>query len=229
MAVHLSCQGVGRRPALLFNRLTSEPAVNVARSVARCRHHAVLTILLLACSASPADADFFLTPFAAIKFGGNAAVVDLESGASNTKFMIGAAAGVLGDGLLGVEADVGYAPRFFERSTGSLVIRSHVLTVMGNVMVAVPRRISAYSLRPFVSGGAGLMHLSIEDLVEALPVDNTLFAVNVGGGAIGPISRVMDVRFDLRWFKSVTTADISAIRSGTALSFWRFGVGVSIR
>ena len=179
--------------------------------------------------ATPAHADFFLTPFAAIKFAGDARFIDLESGASNTKFALGGMAGVLTDGLLGVEADVTYVPRFFERSTGSLVARSHVLTVMGNVMVAAPLSLTQYSLRPFVSGGAGLMHINIDDVANAIPVDSNLFGINVGGGAMGPLTNDLDVRFELRWFKSVTSGSATPLLPGSALSFWRAAIGLTIR
>ena len=180
-------------------------------------------------AALPARADFFFTPFAAIKFAGDAAIVDPDSGAGNAKFTLGGMVGVVSDGIFGVEADVGYVPRFFERSSGALVVRSHVLTVMGNVMVTMPRSLTGYSLRPFVSGGAGLVQVNIEDIVEALAVDSNLFGVNVGGGAVGPLSNVLDVRFELRWFKSVTSGNERPLRPGPPLSFWRFAVGLTIR
>jgi hypothetical protein len=178
---------------------------------------------------APAHADFFITPFAGIKFAGTASIVELDSGASNTKFTLGGIASVLGDGLFGVEADVAYLPRFFERSSGTLVVRSHVFTLMGNVVVAVPRTITGYSLRPFVSGGAGLMHVNIEDVADLLPVNSNLFGLNVGGGAVGPLTPLMDVRMELRWFKSLTSGNETPLLPGTALSFWRAAVGITIR
>jgi hypothetical protein len=138
-------------------------------------------------------------------------------------------AGFLGDGLFGVEADVTYVPRFFERSSGLLVARSHVFTVMGNVMLATPRSVSQYSLRPFVSGGGGLMSINIDDVVNAIPVDSNLFGVNVGGGAMGPLNNSLDVRFELRWFKSVTRGDTTPLLPRSALSFWRAAIGLTIR
>jgi hypothetical protein len=187
----------------------------------------MLTTLLIA---TPARADFFLTPFAAIKFAGDASFPDLDRGASNTKFALGGMVGVLSDGLFGVEADVTYVPRFFERSTGMLVARSHVLTVMGNVMVAAPRRLTQYSLRPFVSGGGGLMRINIDDVVMAIPIDSNLFGINVGGGAMGPLTNALDVRFEARWFKTVTTGDLTPVLPrSTALSFWRAAIGLTIR
>lgn len=180
--------------------------------------------------APPAHADFFLTPFAAIKFAGDAGFVDLESGGvANAKFAVGGMAGFLSDGLLGAEADVTYVPRFFERSAGNLIARSHVLTFMGNVMVAVPRSVTQYSLRPFVSGGAGLMQINIDDVANAIPVDSNLFGVNAGGGAMGPLTNSVDVRFELRWFKSLTSGNATPLLPGSALSFWRAAIGLTIR
>lgn len=195
-----------------------------------CSARVAAAALVLSLFASvPAHADFFITPFAGIKFAGDASIVELDFGASNTKFTLGGMVGVLGEGIFGVEADVAYVPRFFERSTGTLVTRSHVLTVMGNVIVAVPRTITGYSLRPFVSGGAGLMQVNIDDLIDVLPVDSNLFGINVGGGAMGPLTNLVDVRLELRWFKSLTTGNETPLLPRSALSFWRAAVGLTIR
>jgi hypothetical protein len=180
-------------------------------------------------AASPAAADFFVTPYAGFKFAGTARIFDPEEGASNTKFALGGMIGFLSDDLFGVEADLTYVPRFFERSTGSLVARSQVITLMGNVMVAVPRSVTQYSLRPFVTGGAGLMHINIDDVADVFPIDSNLFGVNIGGGVMGPLTNVVDVRLELRWFKSVTTGETTPLLPGPALSFWRAAVGLTIR
>lgn len=210
-----------------MSRVPSLPARSCGCSCKRRGIAAAFVWCLFA--ATPAHADFFLTPFAAIKFAGDASFADLDRGASNTKFALGGMAGFLSDGLFGVEADVTYVPRFFERSTGMLVARSHVLTMMGNVMVATPRSVSQYSLRPFVSGGAGLISINIDDVVNAIPVDSNLFGINVGGGAMGPLSNSLDVRFELRWFKSVTAGDATPLLPRSALSFWRGAIGITIR
>lgn len=188
-----------------------------------------LALLLIAGAPLPAAADFFLTPFAAIKFAGDARIVDLDHGASNSKFALGVIAGVLGDGMFGAEADITYVPRFFDRSSGALVASSQVLTAMGNVIIAVPRDLTGYSLRPFISGGAGLMHITIDDVLGILPVESNLFGINVGGGAVGALTNVVDVRFEVRYFKSITTENVESVRVGSSLSYWRAAVGLTIR
>jgi Outer membrane protein beta-barrel domain len=189
-----------------------------------------LALVLVLASNRAAHADWFVTPYLGLKFAGATNFVDLEFGASNTKATLGVTAGVLSDGLFGVEADVGYTPRFFERSSGSLVASSQVFTVMGNLIVTVPRSLTGYSLRPFVSGGAGLMHVSIDDVAGVIPINSNLFGVNVGGGAVGGLTYRASIRFDLRYFKGVTTTEEEAVGLGrTTLSFWRAAVGLTIR
>jgi opacity protein-like surface antigen len=187
-----------------------------------------LALALVLATPAAASADWFITPFIGLKFAGDTNLVDLESGASNTKLTLGAIVGWIDPGLLGFEADVGYSPRFFERSSGALVARSHVITVMGNFVLAVPQEITGDSLRPFVSGGAGWMRIGIDDVAGLLPVKSNLFGINVGGGATGRLTDVSSVRFELRYFKSITN-DEEAVREGTSLSFWRAGVGLTLR
>jgi hypothetical protein len=189
-----------------------------------------LTAGLALAAAAPAQADWFVAPFVGLKFAGRTNLVDLEQGAGNTKAALGVTAGFLGDGLFGVETDITHYPRFFERSGANLVARSHVFTLMGNVTVAAPRDLTGYALRPFVSGGAGWMDVGIDDVADIFDVSSNLFGVNVGGGAVGGLTARTSVRFDLRYFKSVTTDDEERVGFGSArLSFWRAGVGLTIR
>lgn len=188
----------------------------------------VLALALVLMYPPAASADWFITPFIGLKFAGDTNLVDLESGASNTKLTLGAIASWVNAGVLGFEADVGYSPRFFERSSGALVARSHVITVMGNFVLSVPQEITGDSLRPFVSGGAGWMRIGIDDVAGLLPVKSNLFGINVGGGATGRLTDVSSLRFELRYFKSITN-DEEAVREGTSLSFWRAGVGLTLR
>ena len=175
-----------------------------------------------------ANAEWFVAPFLGVKFGGSTTFPDPDAGASNTKLVYGATAGVLSDGIFGIEADFGYAPRFFEQSGSGLIARSQVLTLMGNVIVAVPRSMVGLSLRPFVSGGAGWMRVGIDDVIGAFTSDHNLAAINVGGGAVGALTYRTSLRFELRYFKSLSSEDPENA-FGRQLSFWRSGVGVSLR
>jgi hypothetical protein len=72
------------------------------------------------------------------------------------------------------------------------------------------------------------MRIGIDDVAGLLPVNSNLFGINVGGGATGRLTAVTSLRFELRYFKSITN-DEEAVREGTSLSFWRAGVGLTLR
>lgn len=193
------------------------------------RRRLVLTFAFLVALPLPARADWFFTPFLGLKFAGATEIADLDSGAGNTKLTYGGIVGLLGDGVLGVEGDLGYSPRFFERSSGLLVARSHVLTIMGNLVVSAPRSVTGDGLRPFVSGGGGWMHVNIDDVADVLGSRNS-FAVNIGGGATGRLTNFTSLRFEARYFRSITNDDPESLGFGsTRVSFWRAGAGLTFR
>ena len=188
-----------------------------------------MSVFLLA-GESRAAADWFITPFLGVKFAADTSFVDPDQGASNSRLTVGATAGFMGTGILGAEGEVAYYPRFFERSSGTLVNRSNVATIMGNVIVTVPRDWTGYALRPYATGGAGYMHIGIDSALDIFNVDANRLAFNVGGGAVGGLTATTDVRFDLRFFKSASREDANVgIGGATSLSFWRATVGVTIR
>ena len=145
--------------------------------------------------------------------------------------MFGGAATLIGAGPLGAEALFVYTPDFFGESTGSLlqVQGSRTLAVMGNVVLAAPRSWNEYGLRPFLSGGLGLLHAAVDD--DILPVRENLLGINVGGGAVGFVTETTGLRFDLRYFRHLKP---SSLEEGTSfgdvrLSYWTGSVGVVFR
>lgn len=173
-----------------------------------------------------------ISPFIGIKFGGGATPVfaDLEEGASNTKMTLGVSVAVLSDEWLGVEGELGHTPRFFEQSgTSGLIARSNVTTLMGSVLVAVPRRITRDSLRPYAAAGVGWIRTSVDDLNDLLPVRENLLGLSVGGGAIGPITNRTSIRIDVRHIRNIRANEpVSGFLQLTGLSFWRATVGVAL-
>lgn len=189
-----------------------------------------LVCLVLAGLPSLAGADWQITPYLGLKFGGETNFVDLEEAAGEQKVTLGGSAGWLGAGWVGLEADVCSLPGYFERGEAELVTRSHVVTVMGNLIVAAPLSLTRESLRPYVVGGLGLMRATSDDVLGAFSLNSNLLAVNVGGGAIGFFSNQIGVRFDVRYFKNVTGEDARGVDFGsTRLTFWRAGVGLVLR
>jgi hypothetical protein len=176
-----------------------------------------------------AAAQWIVTPFIGLKMAGNTNFVDLDQGAGSTKLTFGGSAGVLGDGILGVEADFGYSPRFFETDRGGLVFESTVTTLMGNVIVTTPRQLTRESLRPYVIGGLGLMRTTIDYVGGVFQVESNLLGLSVGGGAIGSITDRTSLRFDLRHFKNLSEEDAPVGFGTTRLSFWRATAGLTLR
>ena len=173
----------------------------------------------------PAAADGFVSPYLGVRFASDTTV--REQAADRNKVTFGSSVGFLTDRVVGVEADVGFVPGFFQRGLTSSGL---VMTMMGNVIVATPLGVAQYGLRPYFIGGVGLLHARVASTLVGTP-NSTFFGTNVGGGAIGPLTRRTSVRFDVRYFKNLShDEDAEDIAGNPAdLGFWRATVGLSFR
>ena len=97
---------------------------------------------------------------------------DVESQSSNVAFGMGVA--LLGD-VFGVEGEWRQSPGFFQARDQELVASSSAQTFTGSVVVAMPRRIAQYSLRPYLVGGAGVMRLQS---INGRPPVSGLFSID---------------------------------------------------
>jgi hypothetical protein len=188
--------------------------------------------LLLALVPSTASADWLFAPFIGGAFGSSTVLLDLDQGTDTTQVIFGGSAGWWSQGIIGFESDFAYAPRFFETGLGGLVNSSNVITWSGNVVVATPLSVTRESLRPYVVGGLGWMHSSIDEGGLNLFPDlgGNSVGLNFGGGAIGLITARTGVRFEIRHFRSLERGEnLVTGESGSLLSFWRATVGVVIR
>jgi hypothetical protein len=133
--------------------------------------------------------------------------------------------------VFGLEADASFAPGFFEKGDQRTVVRSSVGTLSGSVIVALPRRIAQYSLRPYLVGGFGWMRASTGDASFVFPLHTNMGAINVGGGVTGFLTQRFGVGWDLRYFRGVTggPADTALAFGRPQLSFWRASMSVVMR
>jgi hypothetical protein len=196
---------------------------------------AALVGLLLALSPCTAAADWIFAPFVGTAFAGSTALPDLEQGAGSAQLIFGGTVGWWSQGILGVETDFSYAPRFFETdNTAGLITNSNVITFGGTVVVATPVSVTRESLRPYLVGGLGWMHASIDDVRSVFPeifgrARNSV-GMNFGGGAIGLITPRTGLRFEVRHFRSLERdEDLFTGETESLLSFWRATVGVVIQ
>lgn len=195
----------------------------------------LIPALLAVAAPAPAGADWLLTGSLGRTFGGRTTHFDPEGGAAASQVIYTASATWLSDGVLGIEADLGYSPRFFERDNrAGLVTGSNVTTVTGSLVLAVPLRVTRESLRPYLVGGAGLIHSGSADVLNLAPEldrqDRDVLGLALGGGAIGLITPDAGIRFELRHVRSVFRGQNPLTgEPGTQLRFWRATVGVTLR
>jgi hypothetical protein len=165
-----------------------------------------------------ARAETLLTPWLGANTGGNA----------SASIDFGAGVGTMIAGVIGVDFDFGYSPDFFGNN-----LNSHVLTTMGNVTVAIPFDVThAAVIRPYVTGGVGLIHAHIENPYYGSSASNNDAGVNFGGGVIGFLGAHIGVRADLRYLRSLGDDSSSYPYNQVDLShlhFWRTSLGLVLR
>jgi hypothetical protein len=142
----------------------------------------------------------------------------------------GGAVSLLGAGIVGVEGIFVMTPGVFQTSAEDFIESSRTIALMGNVVLTTPRRLTEYNLRPFVSGGIGLLNASQTDTTDAFTTHTNVTGINIGGGAIGFFSHSTGIRFDLRYYSSLHRSDQGAVAFGRVhLSYTTAFVGVVIR
>ena len=185
-----------------------------------------------------ARAEWQLTPFLGLTFKGDTTLLDYEQASGKAHWTFGGSVALMGSGPVGVEGLVVYTPGFFQQDNPPAVdgvlppdiIESRTLAIMGNVVLTTPRSWNEYGLRPFVSGGIGLLQATATDALEFTPVNTSLLGYNIGGGAVGFLNDRVGLRFDLRYFSNLKPSDDPEIAIGRVhLSYWTSSVGVVLR
>lgn len=180
---------------------------------------ALLVFTMLALVPGTARADWLLTPFLGVNFGGDA---------DGQKVVYGGSIGYMGAGVVGFEVDFAHAPEFLDKT---LFVDSSLTTFMGNVIVGVPIGGSNASVRPYVTGGAGLLRTNVADVGDFFDIDNSSFGINVGGGVMVFLNDKVGIRGDLRYLRSLQDPeedDEFDIDFGS-FDFWRGTVGVTFK
>jgi hypothetical protein len=171
-----------------------------------------------------------IRPFIGATLGGATTFVDPENVVGKAKFVVGASAVFLGD-MFGVELDIADAPGFFESGDNNLVRASRVTTFSGNVVVAAPRRLTEYSLRPYFVGGGGLMRVRTTTAFSVFDIAATVPAFDVGVGLVGFVTNRTGVSWDVRRFQTLSSnPGKGGLSFGREyLSFWRATMAIALR
>src|SRR3954469_1590961 len=162
----------------------------------------LLALTLVLFSSVSASAEWQIRPFFGVSFGGGTTILDLAGAAGSPNAVLGGTGALLGD-VLGIEADFGYAPGFFQTGDQQLVRGNSVSMLTGNIILSAPRRLTRYTLGPYFVVGGGLLHAHIDDIADVLPVSITLPAMDIGGGATGFLSDRIGLNWEARYFTSV--------------------------
>jgi opacity protein-like surface antigen len=196
---------------------------------------AALFLFVTAATPSTAAAEWWFTPFIGTSFGGSAELADVTDEFDvefERRLTYGATLTFLGDGAVGFEIDFGYSPNFFELATidddeFDFSDDSNVTTLMANIILA-----GRGNIRPYASGGVGLIRTSItspEDFFDDVSTND--FGFNVGGGVGGFFTENVGIRGDIRYFRSLqdNEPDDEFDLSVGSFKFWRGTVGVIFR
>lgn len=187
--------------------------------------------------AAPARADVVLTPFIGGNFGGSAAspLADAVGDPSRTTF--GGSVAIMAGRVFGIEADLGYTPKFFGTGfeIGGVpveVARSNVLTAMVNLTAGVPLETrSGTGVRPYVVGGLGMVRQQFSVAAGLLDHSVSDLGYTVGGGVMAFFGPNVGLRGDVRHIRAIggsSLTDLLDLDVGR-LNFTRATVGVVFR
>lgn len=186
-------------------------------------------VLLALASPQSAAAEWHFTPMVGTTFFIKTSLLDPDAATDQIHRNFGGSVALLGGGILGAEGLVVWTPGFFTGDKG-LVEGSRSIAAMGNVVITTPRRWTEYSLRPFVSGGFGVLNVSRTDVFQVFPDNRNIPAFNIGGGAIGFLSKRTGLRFDLRYYRGLSRSDEGPVSIGPVhLGYMTGSVGVVLR
>src|SRR5829696_5180060 len=133
------------------------------KMLSRRIHVVVFAIALLSCSAVPARAQAFISPYAGYNFGGDSANCTSLQNCEEKRLNLGVSFGTT-RGIFGFEEDIAYARDFFGKTPGS---SNAVLTVMSNLLLVVP----AGPIQPYALVGLGLIRPHAEFDATSLALD----------------------------------------------------------
>jgi len=199
-----------------------------------------LVLTVFAATPTKASADWLFTPFIGMNWGGNAAFTDSLGDFEDEfeqKMNFGAQLSWMGAGALGFEVDFGYSPNFFQDTAGDDDFEfgdSNVTTLMANLKVGAPiGGQTGGGIRPYASGGLGIIKSRIDDADDLFEVDSTSWGMNVGGGVAGFFSDKIGLQGDVRYFRSLKDTEANGEDSFDlglgSFSFWRGTVGLVFR
>jgi opacity protein-like surface antigen len=90
---------------------------------------------------------------------------------------------------------------------------------------------SGLGIRPYASGGVGIIRSHIDDAFDLFDVSSSDWGFNAGAGIAGFFSDNVGIRGDIRYFRSLqdNEPDDELDLALGDLKFWRGSVGITFR
>jgi opacity protein-like surface antigen len=194
-------------------------------------------VALALLSSTPASADALFTPYVGANLGGSASapLADYLGDPSRTTF--GGSIALMSRGVFGIEADLGYTPKFFgtDLELGGVplsLVRNNVLTAMANLTVGVPLESrSGPGIRPYAVAGVGLVRQQLSAAAGLVDYNLNDLGYTVGGGVYLFLSDNVGIRGDVRHIRTIganTLVDFADLQPGE-FNYTRATVGVTFR
>jgi hypothetical protein len=198
-----------------------------------------LVLMVNVVTPTKASADWLFTPFIGMNWGSSVTFNDVFGDREDEfekRVNFGASLAWMGAGVAGFEVDFGYAPNFFESTEGDADFDygdNNLTTVMANLVLGAPiGGQSGAGIRPYASGGVGIIRSRINDAEDLFgDVSSDDWGFNVGAGITGFFADNVGIRGDVRYFRSLQDNEPDDELDVTLgdLRFWRGSVGVTFR
>jgi opacity protein-like surface antigen len=196
-----------------------------------------LIAMMIACVAMvaaprPARADGYVTPFIGVNFSGATGGALVNAVGDNSRLTYGVSIGFMGGGVIGLEEDFAYAPKFVAAGAG--IGQTNVLTLMTNLIIGIPvGGQKGGGIRPYVLGGVGLLRTNVENSIAVLVPDRNSVGFDLGGGLNIYFADNVGIRGDIRYLRDFSVADdnnaIGVSLGRGRLDFWRGSAGLVLR
>lgn len=197
-----------------------------------------LVLMVSVVAPAKASADWLFTPFIGMNWGSSVTFNDAFGDTEDEfekRVNFGASLAWMGAGIAGFEIDFGYSPNFFESTEGEADFDfgdSNLTTLMANIVLGAPiGGQSGPGIRPYASGGVGIIRSSIGGADDFFDIDSNDWGFNVGAGVQGFFADNIGIRGDVRYFRSLQDNEPDDEFDVTLgdLRFWRGSVGITFR
>ncbi len=181
----------------------------------RATRWCVLVAAGVLCTPGRARADAYVNPWVGVHFGNESARSGVRS--------FGVSIGEAGNGIIGVETTVGFAPGFLGSS-----VDNYELDFMAGVTIGPTLNVTGRSIRPYVVAKVGMIRTSIESPLIGGRFARTDFGLAAGVGVTHDVTDGMAFRGDLRYLRSLNP-DAATNSLGVDLRrfhFWRLAFGI---